>query len=84
MVGGTYKKGLLLKRKIIDLKNKIEYYESYFSKEDYEMIKPILGMFNVMIESNISEQKITHYLNNLEYPIKIIEEKISKFEKKVL
>jgi hypothetical protein len=70
-----------LKTKIYNLKQEIENNLHHFSKEDLILVKPILNLLELMIESDASNEIINQYLIRLQYPIEIIEERINKFKK---
>lgn len=70
-----------MKTKIYNLKEEIESNLHHFSKEDLILVKPILNILEIMIESGASNEIINQYLSRLQYPIEIIEEKIDKLKK---
>jgi len=70
-----------LQAKIYNLKNEIESNLIHFPPEDLILIKAMLNILEMMIEANSSNEIISQYLIRLQYPIEIIEEKISQFKK---
>jgi len=78
-------KGLVIKDKIKNLKQRIEDNYEKLQKNygnNCQMALPILEIIDTLLEANATDDRIKYYLDSLESAIVIIEEKLAKVEQK--
>ncbi len=67
-------RAIQLKQRIVNNKKELQ--------EQCELMDPVLNMLNLLIEKNISNDKINNWLDSMKYAIITIEEHLDIIERK--